>query len=107
MVLHILLVEDPALSQVSFGVITHLFVGIEFMREGGQEGQEIIAVLLLDEALNFVALMIAHDIRRFRFCTRHSLWILMADFAFRKPIVCATLYSGGILKHRWMWSGVA
>jgi hypothetical protein len=34
-------------------------------------------------------------------------WILVADFPFKKLMVCATLYFGGRLKQRWMWSGIA
>ena len=34
-------------------------------------------------------------------------WIRTALLPFRKPILWATLYFGGMLKHKWIWSAIA
>jgi len=34
-------------------------------------------------------------------------WIRTALLPFKKPTLWATLYFGGMLKHRWVWSGIA
>jgi hypothetical protein len=60
--LHIELVENRALSRARFGMIPHLLIGIEFWRIGWQERQENVAFLLLDEALGFLAVVIARVI---------------------------------------------
>jgi hypothetical protein len=36
-----------------------------------------------------------------------SLWIRIALFPLIYPTVFETLYFGGILKHKWIWSGIA
>ena len=38
---------------------------------------------------------------------KYSRWSRIADLPFRNPIVFATLYFGGILRHRWTWSDSA
>jgi len=69
----------------------------------------------LERALDIVGRLapgrVAHvrhvDVRRDPIGTMAQRWILIADFPFRNPTVFATLYFGGILKHRWTWSGCA
>ena len=60
--LHIQLVEDRALAEARFGVIPHLFIGIELRGLGRQERQEDVALLLLDEALGCFAMVVARVI---------------------------------------------
>ena len=40
----------------------------------------------------------------FKFACRSN--IIMALFPLRYPVICDTLYLGGMLTSKWMWSGI-
>ena len=54
MTLQFQLVEDRALAEARFGVISHLLIWIELRGLGRQERQEDVALLLLDETESHV-----------------------------------------------------
>jgi uncharacterized protein YjbI with pentapeptide repeats len=47
------------------------------------------------------------DLRGANLSGSNSRWMRTALFPFRNPIACATLYFGGMLRHRCTWSGIA